>query len=91
LGPIVIQCVVNQNQGYQLLFDALVAAISLVIKMQVQCLVPDSSKTQDFDAKASGNCSFGLPFLLLSFQECKVHNMLNMMLDPRFKGLGLVV
>jgi hypothetical protein len=28
---------------------------------------------------------------LLSFQECKAHNMLNMMLDPCFKGLGLVI
>jgi hypothetical protein len=33
------------------------------------------------------------PFLsfLLPFQECKSNNMLNMMLDPRFKGLRLVI
>jgi hypothetical protein len=50
LGPIVNQCVINQSQGYWLLFDALVT-ISLVIKMQVQCLVPNSLKTQDFDVE----------------------------------------
>ncbi len=33
------------------------------------------------------------PFLsfFLSFQECKAHNMLSMMLNPHFKGLGLVI
>jgi hypothetical protein len=33
------------------------------------------------------------PFLsfLLSFQGRKVHNMLSMMLDPRFKGFRLAI
>jgi hypothetical protein len=33
----------------------------------------------------------GVKTILLSFQECKTHNMLSMMLHPRFKGLGLVI
>jgi hypothetical protein len=28
---------------------------------------------------------------MLCFQSCKVHNMLTMMLDPHYKGLGLVI
>jgi hypothetical protein len=28
---------------------------------------------------------------MASFQKAKAHNMLIMMLDPRFKGLGLVI
>jgi hypothetical protein len=31
-----------------------------------------------------------LPFMA-SFQKTKAHNMLAMILDPRFKGLGLVI
>ncbi len=50
-GHVVSQCGVNQSQGYWVLFDALVVAISLVIKMQVQCLAPYSLETQDFDTK----------------------------------------
>jgi hypothetical protein len=33
------------------LFDAFVVVISLVVKMQVQCLAPNSLETQDFDTK----------------------------------------
>jgi hypothetical protein len=45
------QCDVNQSWGYWVLFDALVVVISLVVKMQVQCLAPNSLETQDFDTK----------------------------------------
>jgi hypothetical protein len=77
------------------------ATISLVINMWVQCLVLDSLETQDFDVKLQVFQQHMQkqvliviqPFLsfLLSFQECKVHNMSSMMLDPHFKGLRLVV
>jgi hypothetical protein len=80
-----------------LLFDVFVVIISLVIKMQVQCLAPKTSKAQDFDAKlqaidakTSGNNLTTLSFVLF-FQKHKIHNMLSMMLDPCFKGLRLVI
>jgi hypothetical protein len=50
-GHVVNQCDVNQSQGYWVLFDALVVVISLVVKMQVQGLAPNSLETQDFDTK----------------------------------------
>jgi len=28
---------------------------------------------------------------MLSFQPCKVHNMLALMLDPQYKGLGMII
>lgn len=50
-GHVVNQCDVNQSRGYWVLFDTLVVVISLVVKMQVQCLAPNSLETQDFDTK----------------------------------------
>jgi hypothetical protein len=49
-GHVVNQCGVNRSRGYWVLFDALVV-ISLVIKMQVECLVLNYLETQDFDTK----------------------------------------
>jgi len=49
LGPLVQQCVSNQSQGYWLLSDAFVAAISLVCQMRIDCLTLDSIESQDFD------------------------------------------
>jgi hypothetical protein len=37
LGPMVQQCVLNQNWGYWPLLDAFVAVISLVCQMQTNC------------------------------------------------------
>jgi hypothetical protein len=51
LGFVVQQCVLNQSQGYWLLLDALVAAISLVYQMKTYCLTPDSIETQNFDGE----------------------------------------
>jgi hypothetical protein len=45
------QCVLNQSQGYSLLLDALVVAISFVCQMQTYCLTPDSIETQYFDGE----------------------------------------
>jgi len=64
-------------------------------------LLPNSIETQDFDGELQvfGQrmqkhvIQFLEPFLsiMLHFQSHKVHNMLTMMLDPRYKGLGLVI
>jgi hypothetical protein len=51
LGHVVQQCVLNQSRGYWLLLDALVATISLVCQMQIDCLRPDSIESQDFDGE----------------------------------------
>jgi len=61
----------------------------------------DFGETQDFDGELQAlkvhmqkqvvmTLEFFLSFLL-SFQPCKIHNMLALMLDPQYKGLGLVI
>jgi hypothetical protein len=41
----------NQSQGYWLFLDAFVVTISLVCQMQLRCLAPNSSETNNFDEK----------------------------------------
>ncbi len=45
------QCVLNQNWGYWLLLDIFTSIISLVCQMQLDCMGPNSSETQDFDGE----------------------------------------
>ncbi len=101
LGLVVQQCVLNQSQGYWLLLDAFVVAISFVCQMRTYCLTPNSIETQNFDGELQvfqqhvqkHVIQVLEPFLsfMLCFQSCKAHNMLTMMLDPHYKGLGLVI
>jgi hypothetical protein len=69
--------------------------------MWVESLTLDSSETQDFDGELK-TLKVHMqqqvliilePFLsfMLGFQPHKAHSMLAHMLDPRFKGLGLVI
>jgi hypothetical protein len=51
LGLVVQQCVLNQNESYYLLSNALVITISLICQMQVDCLTLDSNETLDFDGE----------------------------------------
>jgi hypothetical protein len=41
--------------------------------------------------RANGKSLGPIPFVMLSFQQDKIHNMLAMMLDPHFKRLGLLI
>jgi hypothetical protein len=69
--------------------------------MQIQSLAPRSSKIQDFDAKLQVLHQWMQkqvvtligPFLsfILTFHEHKPHKILNVMLNPHFKGLKLVI
>jgi len=69
--------------------------------MQVESLTPYSTKTQDFDGefkilkvRMQKHVIVVLePFLsfVLGFQPRKTHNMLALMLNPRYKGLWLVI
>jgi hypothetical protein len=51
LDPMVQQRVLNQSQGYWLLYNALVMAISFVCQMQVDFVTFDTNETQDFDSE----------------------------------------
>jgi hypothetical protein len=75
--------------------------IPLVCQMWVENLTSNSSETQDFDGefKILKICMqqqiiiILKPFFsfMLGFQPHKAHNMLAHMLDPRYKGLKLVI
>jgi hypothetical protein len=69
--------------------------------MQMDCCTLDSGKAQAFDGELLNllHCMqkqvivIMEPFLsfMLSFQPNKAHNMLVLMLDFQYKGLGLVI
>jgi hypothetical protein len=42
-------------------------------------------------AKTSGTNPKPFPFIYGLFSKAKIHNMLAMMLNPHYKGLGLVI
>jgi hypothetical protein len=93
--------VLNQRQGYLLFSNALTVAISLICQFQVDGFGPNYSETQDFDWELQvfrQNIHKQMvqvlnPFLsfMFSFQNNKAHKMLCMMLNPCYKGLGLVI
>ncbi len=69
--------------------------------MRLDCMGPDFSETQNFDGvlhlfqqwMQKQVVQVLNPFLsfMASFQKAKAHNMLAVMLNPCFKGLGLVI
>jgi hypothetical protein len=89
----------NQSRGHWLLFDALVTTINLILAMEFQPNPSiDGSETCDqFDVEfhmLNKNMwqevvKVTRPFLqfLKVFDSCHVHNMLALMLDPRYKSL----
>ena len=105
LNPVVQQCVLNQTRGYWLLSDALAAAFRMSIELQGvydQCssVVPPL-QVGDFESEieilkarmAKTTVDVMKPFLRFSLQFVadRAHNMLSLMLDPRFKGLEYVI
>ncbi len=102
LNPMVFTCVLNQSKGYQLLSNALVIVINLIIAMKFQ-LDPfvDGSETYDqFDVEfqiLNKNMWQKVmkvirPILqfLRTFDSCQVHNMLALMVEPYYKSLWVV-
>lgn len=106
LLPVLSQIVMNQTRGYWFLSDALAATLSLSIDLRDERWISTSKVTtsdgvgNDFDGDL---LAFKMrmreevlgvlePFLSFAtvFSRRKAHNMLALMLDPRFKGLGLV-
>ena len=105
LNPVVKQCVLNQTRGYWLLSDALAAtlAISVELRAHVDHVSSMNPPLQhgDFDAeleilraKMSLEAMIVMK-LFLSFTQFftseKAHNMIVLMVDPRFKGLECVI
>lgn len=104
LNPIVSQCVLNQTRGFWLLSDALAGALKLMVQMEAQQLARSSAEPPlecgDFDSeleilygRMAGQVALVLrPFLAFAhkYDEGQAHNMLALMLDPRFKGLEVL-
>lgn len=103
LVPVVKQSVLKQKTGFWFLSEALAAALSLFIHFrQTRFLASEvaASNGDDFDSELLDLKSrmedevLAVLEPLLSFasnfSRQNAHNMLALMLDPRFKGLGLV-
>ena len=105
LNPVVQQCVLNQTRGYWLLSDALAAAFRMTIELhgvydQSSSVIPPlqvgdfKSEIEILKARmAKTAVDVMKPFLRFSLQFVadQAQNMLSLMLDPRFKGLELVI
>jgi len=101
LGPMVQQCGLNKNLAYWLFSNSLVALISFVCQMWVDCLIPNSIETCDFDVEfqilwqcmQKKNVQVLKSFLsfMLYFPSWKVNNILVLMLHPHYKELRLLM
>ena len=105
LNPVVKQCVLNQTRGYWLLSDALAAALAISVELRAHVDHVSSMNPPlqhgDFDAeleilraKMSLEAMLVMkPFLSFTqfFTSEKAHNMIVLMVDPRFKGLECVI
>jgi hypothetical protein len=102
--PFVKQCILNQTRGYWLLSNALNVALSINVCMQNQIqqskITPFNFVKGDFEYElgALRVCMMvevlAILALFLAFASTynanKVHNMLALMLDPRFKSFDVV-
>lgn len=104
LTPVLQQCVTNQSKGYWLLSDALATALNLCIQLHKEQiekeLVSPKLEAGNFESELevlqarmmSEVINTLAPFLsfTVSYSAKHAHNMLALMLDPRYKGLSLV-
>ncbi|KAG0584835.1 hypothetical protein M758_3G242300 [Ceratodon purpureus] len=104
LIPVVKQSVLKQNHGFWFLSEALAAALTLSIHFRQSHLFAGEVTTSNGDGDFDGELLIMKSRMeeevlavlepLLSFagtfSRQSAHNMLALMLDPRFKGLGLV-
>lgn len=104
LVPVVKQSVLKQNHGFWFLSEALAAALSLSIHFRQSHFLAGEVTTAHSDGDFDGELlvlksrmeeevlAVLEPLLSFAgtFSRQSAHNMLALMLDPRFKGLGLV-
>jgi len=101
---VVSTCILNQSRGHWLLSDALNSAISMSLKFREEIDLATFDNTIEEDGNVAyelsclaSNIQKEIIQVLDSFfsflkknEERKAHNMLSLMLDPRFKILHLV-
>ena len=99
------QCIFNQTRGYWLLSDALAAAFRVSVELQdvhdQRAHAVPALRVGDFESEIEmlkmrmAREAIGVlkPFLAFAvlFSEAKAHNMLALMLDPRFKDLECII
>ncbi len=105
LSPTVFACVLNQFRGHWLLNDALHFAISMSLKLKNENKIILSFESLMKDDSIISNELFLLAFnirrevinvldsflsFLKKYENRKVHNMVFLMLDPRFKSLCVI-
>lgn len=104
LTPVLQQCVMHQSKGYWLLSDALATALGLCIQLHKEQiekgLASPKLEAGNFESELevlqarmmSEVINVLAPFLsfTVSYSAKHAHNMLALMLDPRYKGLSLV-
>jgi hypothetical protein len=105
LSLVVSACVLNQSRGHWLIFNALNVTITMNLKLKeesgisfnLQDLIDDDSIVAQELSLLTFNIRREVSDVLdgfLSFfkkhEENKTHNMLSLMLNPRFKSLRLV-
>ena len=101
LNPVVEACIMNQTRGFWLLSDALVSAMTISVKLRVESnkrkVAVPSLEVGSLDSEleimhgriAKAGCVVLEPFLdfTFKFSKEKAHNMVAIMLDPRYKSL----
>jgi len=99
IQPMVQQCVLNQSKRHWLFFNVLVATISFVCQfqtivwhlMQVEPMIlMESFKSFDKTCKNKWHILNLFHSFMVPFQKAKTHNMLALMLNPHYKGLGFI-
>jgi hypothetical protein len=105
LLPIVSTCVINQAHGHWLLSDALHFVISMSLKLKKENqIIPSFESLMEDDSIISNELhllAFNIrgevinvlnSFLsfLKKYENRKAHNMISLMLDPRFKSLHII-
>jgi len=105
LLPIVSTCVINQSHGHWLLSDALYSIISMSLKLKEENkIIPSFESLMEDDSIISNELSL-LAFkirrevinvlnsflsFLKKYENRKAHNMIFLMLDPRFQSLRII-
>jgi hypothetical protein len=104
LFPIIYACVFNQSHGHWLPIDALHSTISMSLKLEENNIIPSFESLMEDDSiicdelsLLASNIRREVINVLNSFLSClkkyenkKVHNMISLMLDIRFKSLHIV-
>ncbi|KAG0573230.1 hypothetical protein KC19_VG160100 [Ceratodon purpureus] len=105
LNAIVKQCILNQTREYRLLSDALAPAFRVSVELHdvhdQRALAVPALRVGNVESDIEmlkmrmAREAIGVlkPFLAFAdvFNESKAHNMLALMLDPRFKGLECII